>query len=598
MIFPEISPSRGEFQRQVVEALSSDRAKLFIDASVLIHCYEISRSACEELLTALEAFGGRTCVPVWASKETWEHTRGLPSRQPLKKISGSVTKAIAQFRSDSLRYVDARTFDDLSAEQFTTEVDSLVSAADALTRRTERLEPAHDDANARLLPFIANNSLSSDMASIYDEVSRTGEQRYAHEVPPGFKDGGTRDPAPEDEAESAPAQLKGKKRNRFGDLIMWLEALQACEADGCEHLILLTRDNTKGDWVYNPRLVLDDDGRTVNNGGLVTLPLPLLTQEARQRCVSLQSVHIISLEMFTQTVRSSFGGRVSNLIRALQSGTNSRRPARLAERPDRAAAAGGTAANVTFGSADMMFEPSEEQAATTVWQHITDLRAEGWTAKNEAATALAELLPHASPDEAKQIGRGIVAATNEDALGPLELAEVVLADPDASASVRANLLVGMLAETYFGEEGEPKKPRAHPEITASLFAHASDADTRQAYDATVGGPLEPLRRTYLALPGEEPRTLRVEVQLAGNALQGLQVEGREVLEKDAPPSRQIVSGGRTGAMGVPELIKAIADAFVVPVDRLEVDGPTIYEVELPERIGFIDWGPETGEQLR
>jgi len=598
MIFPEIAPSRSDFQRQIVEALSSDKARLFIDASVLIHCYEMSRSACEELLTALDGFGDRVRVPIWAAKETWDHTRGLPSRQPLKKISTNVTKAIGHFRSDSLRYVDERTFDDMSAEQFTTEVDSLIAAADALTRRTERLEPAHDDANARLLPFIASHSVSSDMPMIYDEVTRTGEQRYAHEVPPGFRDGGTKEPSGDDDVEGAPAQLKGKKRNRFGDLIMWLESLQDCKTHACEHLVVLTRDNTKGDWVYNPRLVMDDEGRTVNNGGLLTLPLPLLTQEARQRCETLQSVHVISLEMFTQIVRASFGGRVSNLIRALQAGTATRRPARPAERPHRNPPDGQTAAAVAFGSGDMMFEPSDDQAGTPTWQHIADLRAEGWTAKNEAATALAEILPQASADEAKQIGRGIVAATNEDALGPLELAEELLADPDASAEVRANLLVGMLAETYFGEEGEPKKPRAHPEITASLFAHASDADTRRAYEVTVGAPLEPLRRAYFALPGEELRKLRIEVQLSGSTLQGLQIEGREVLEQDAPGSRQIVTGGRGASMGIIDLVKAVADAFVVPVDMLEVDGPTNYDVDLPERLGFVDWGPETGEQLR
>jgi hypothetical protein len=161
MIFPDISPSRAGCQRQISEALSSSKTRIFIDANVLIHCYEMSRSACEELLTALEGFGDRVRVPVWAAKETWDHTRGLPSRQPLKKISNSVTKAIAQFKSESLRYVDARTFDDISADQFATDVEGLIAAADVLTRRTERLEPAHDDANARLLPFIANHSLSS-----------------------------------------------------------------------------------------------------------------------------------------------------------------------------------------------------------------------------------------------------------------------------------------------------------------------------------------------------------------------------------------------------------------------------------------------------
>ncbi len=597
MMLPEISPSRNDVQQQIVSALSEEKVRLFVDANVLIRCYEMSRSACDELLSELERFGEKVRVPIWAAKETWDHTRALPSRQPLKQISAKVTQALGQFRSDSLRYVDARTFDDVSAEEFAADVDRLIAAAASLTRRTERLQPSHSDANARLLPFIANHSLSSNMPSIYEEVERTGEQRYAHEVPPGFKDGGLKIPTNGEESQGSPSQLKGKKRNRFGDLIMWLEMLQECNATDCEHLIVLTRDNSKGDWVYNPKLVLDDDGRTVNNAGLVTLPLPLLAQEARRRCPSLQSTHVISLEMFTQIVRASFGGRVSNLIRALQSESTPRRQARPTERTDRAADGEGAAATVSFGSGDMMYEPGDD-TSSAIWRQIAGLRSEGWTAQNEAANALSELLPQADPDEAKQVGRGIVTATNEDALGPLELAEGVLANPEVDATVRANLLVGMLAETYFNEEGEPKKPRAHPEITASLFTHASDVETHRAYEVTVGAPLEPLRRAYFALPGEDERKLHVEVRTSGGSLQSVQVEDREVLEADAPASRQIVSGGRGSAISLDDLMKAVADAFVVPVEMLEIDGPTNYQVELPERLGFIDWGPETGEQLR
>jgi hypothetical protein len=58
MIFPEVAPSRSECMRQVQEAFRSDGARVYVDASVLIHCYEMSRSAREELLHALDAFAG------------------------------------------------------------------------------------------------------------------------------------------------------------------------------------------------------------------------------------------------------------------------------------------------------------------------------------------------------------------------------------------------------------------------------------------------------------------------------------------------------------------------------------------------------------
>lgn len=594
MMLPDIVPSRSESQRRMLEALTSDSTRLYVDASVLIHCYEMSRSASEELLAALEAFGARVRVPVWSAKETWDHTRGLRSRRPLGKLSGALTSQLARFRSESLRYVDERSFEDLSVEQFINEMDAFVSAGDTLARRTERLEPGHDDANARLLPFIADHSIPSEMVAIYEEVQRTGEQRYAHEVPPGFKDGGTKTPQPgeDDDVE----QPKGKKRNRFGDLIMWLEALQDCTREGCAQLVVLTRDNTKGDWVYNPERVRDDDGRLQQNGGVLTLPLPLLVQEALTRCPTLTDVHVISLEMFTQLVRSGLGARVSNLVRALQSGGAPRRPPRPADRPQRPPLGQGAVAEVSFGSGDMMFEPVDA-GASPIWRQVSGLRAEGWTAQNEAAAALAPLMPQATPDEAKQVGRAVVVATGEGALGPLELVQQLLGDATISAEVRANLLVGMLGEIYFDEQGEPTKPVAHPEVVGVVYDHAADPETRRAYEVTVGAPLEPLRRLYLALPGEA-RKMRVEVQLAGSVLRGLQVEGRELLELDAPVSRQIVPGGRGASMSVTELLKAVAAEFIVPPSDLEVDGPTSFELELPERIGFIEWGPEVGEQLR
>jgi hypothetical protein len=499
---------------------------------------------------------------------------------------------------ESIRYVDERTFDDLSVEQFTTEMDDFVAAGSALVRRVQNLEPGHDDANARLLPFIAAHSLSSDMAAIYDEVHRTGEQRYAHEVPPGFGDGGTKAANDSEDDDNGASQQKGKKRNRFGDLIMWLEALQDCRAAACEHLVILTRDNTKKDWVYNPERVLDDDGRPQLNSGLVTLPLPLLAQEARMRCPSLQSVHVISLEMFTQVVRTGLGGRVSNLIRALQSGGNARRPQRPGERAERPLADLAVPVNVTFGSADMMFEIPDDPSAGPIWRALADLKAEGWTAQNEAASTLAPLLLQMLPDQAKQMGRGVVFATNEGAFGPRELVEEILNGSSVGASFRANLLVGMLGEAYFEENGEPKKPIVHPDVTALLYDHATDADTRRAYEVAVAVPLEPFRRLYLALPGEEERSLRVELQYVGNVLQGLQVEQRELLEADAPPSRQLLTGGRAGRMSVTELLRAVAHQFVVPVRMLEVDGPTNFEVEIPDRMGFVEWGPDTGEHLR
>ena len=598
MILPEIAPTRAECQRQILEAFRSEGARIYVDASVLIHCYEMSRSAAEELLTALDGLGDKVRVPVWSAKETWDHTNSRRSRNPLAKTSANLTKQLTTFRTESLRYVDERTFEDMSMEQFAEALDELVAVGDGLTRRANRVDAGHDDASARLIPFISAHALESDMGPIYDEISRTGEMRFAHEVPPGFKDGKSKTiPAADEDGEEV-VQQTGKKKNRFGDLIMWLEALQDCGDNATTHLIILTRDNKKGDWVYNPDKVVDEEGRPQQNGGVVTLPLPLLVQEAKKRCSSLAGVHVISLEMLIAVLRSGFGIRLNNLVRALQADTAvvTRRPTRREGRSD--ARAEGEAVEVSFGSQDMMYEPSGDEESSAVWQEIVGLRAEGWTVQNAAAAALGPMMAELAPNEAKQVGRGIVVASNEEALGPAELAREALANTELPTAVRANLLVGLIGETYFDDDGEPKKPMAHPDIASILFEHARDVDTRCAYEVTIEGTLEPVRRLYLALPGENDRSVRIELLLNGNILRGCQADGKELLEADAPASRQIVSGGRSEQIPVGAMLEAIAREFVVPMSMLGLEGPTNFQIELPERIGFIDWGPSSGEQLR
>lgn len=579
-------------QRQVVDALRAETTRLYVDSSVLLHCYEMSRSACEELLSALDSLGARVRVPVWCAKETWEISRGLSSKKPLLRIAGQLNQRMTDFRNHSLRYVDERTFDDLTVDQYAAALEGAVSNLEQLAKRVEKIEPGHDAANARLLPFIAEHCLNSDMTAIYTEVQTTAETRFSHEVPPGHGDGGTKSaPEGEEEAEDQAPQQKGKKRNRYGDLIMWLEALADCRESTGQHLVILTRDNTKKDWAHNPDRVLGDDGRPQQNGGLITLPLPMLALEAKRRCPDLQTVHVISLELFTQVMRSSFGARVSNLARALQSGTRSARAPRTVDRQG-----AGPVGDLRFGSSDMMFEPAERDADRPIWRVLEDLRADGWSVRNEAAAQLPDLVGDATDDELKQVGRGLLSAGNEDAVVPIETAVQLLDDGALSTHARANIIIGLLAETYFDGNGEPKKPAAHPDIAMALFAHGDDPQTKRAYDLTVEERIGPMRRLYLALPGEAAASIRLQVQVSNGQLVGVQANDKELLEPNAPPARRMAIAASQVPLG--QLVAAIAREFVVPVALLEVDGPTGYDVTIPERMGFIAWGPNTGEQLR
>jgi hypothetical protein len=107
MLFHEIALSRDEILQKVADALQSEEAGIFLDASLLIHCYEVSGGARDELLAALTKLRTRVKVPLWAAKETWEHSfrKELKSR-PLQTHAVNLANQIKRFSTEARRYVD------------------------------------------------------------------------------------------------------------------------------------------------------------------------------------------------------------------------------------------------------------------------------------------------------------------------------------------------------------------------------------------------------------------------------------------------------------------------------------------------------------
>ncbi|MDC6657945.1 hypothetical protein OEZ74_27095, partial [Leclercia adecarboxylata] len=118
-------------------------------------------------------------------------------------------------------------------------------------------------------------------------------------------------------------------------------------------------------------------------------------------------------------------------------------------------------------------------------QLITGLTGEGWKIQNQAARRLEPLLPGATRSQKIQVGRGLVAAANYGALEPAEFLEKLLAQDSLDIAVRADVLIGALAEVYLAETGEPKKPVATRAIAATLYRHENDTALRPAYQVVL-----------------------------------------------------------------------------------------------------------------
>jgi hypothetical protein len=596
MLFPDVSPSREHVFAALSGALSEKETRIYLDASLLIHTYEISLGARDDLLDALETFSERLAIPLWAANETWEHMRSKITRFPLQKAVTQLNNALDTFRTSALRYVDDDTIPDLDKSQYQSQLDTAMKGVRDLANPLTNHEPKADLTTARLMPFIERHRLDSDLPRILDDVSRKAPARLMHSVPPGFGDAVPLEPAEEDSA----SKNKGKQKNSYGDIIFWFEALEDCAAKQAEHLVIVTRDTKKRDWVYRPQKVLDERGRPQLNDGVVTLPLPLLVHEAVGRCPKLKGVHIVSLEMFAEVLQRILRIQIPNLAAAIQA--NDREAKRTTRTPSETAQSGQEFAQTTptaeipptFDSTDMTYDFARGDQIDGL---LRSLGVEGWRQQNQAAREIEPLLVQASRDQLVQIGRGFAAAANDGALEPVVFFRRLFSESAFTVSMRANILVGALAQIYIAESGDPKKPQASQALIDFIYEHETDQELQPAY-AAVLGRLVAQRKTYLALPTDHVSPLALEVTLEGPRLRAVKAFGNDLLEANVPLARALRRTGQETTMTAAELIAEISREFVVSASILSPDLSASSPVVLSERTGYVTWGPNTGRMLR
>jgi len=600
MLFPDASPSREQVYDELADALGSAKTRIYVDASLLIHSYEISLSARDELLDVLDAFGDRVAVPLWAAQETWQFMRGRISRRPLEAPAQRLRLELERFRGEALRYVDDDTVSDLTKDGYQAQLDAANEAYGQMMDMVSNYQPKTDVTTSKVAPFLESRRLQSDLSTILDRISRVGALRAAHGIPPGFAD--VSQTSGEEGEEPAPpaAKGRGKLKNAYGDLIFWFEALADCKARAAEHLIIITRDVTKGDWVYTPDKVRDEQGRVQENSAL-TLPAPLLVSEAHSECPELKQLHVVSLEMFAYVIQARMRLNAPNLAAALQAGADRKRRKGSSKAQDRLERPGASQVGpsaptqneaVTFDGSDLAYDFTD---GDPIDELLADLAVETWSAQNDAAQALETLLPTASRAQLIQIGRSLVAASNGGAIGPLELLDRTFSQ--TNANYRSMMMVGVLAGIYIAEDGELKKPEASARLAEIVFGLEGQPDLEAAYDAVIGR-LAAQRRGYLALPTDHPDSIPLLIELEGDRLLSVTASGVAILEQGAPASRVLRRSTLDPVATVGELVIEIAQEFAVPPRLLVSNILLSNRITIPENLGFVGWGPNTGLLLR
>lgn len=587
MLFHEVRLSRDQILQGIAEALQSPDALVFLDTSLLLHVYDVGAGARDELIAALESLGGKVKVPMWAARETWERSYDETlGKTPLKLPANRLEDQLKKFVTDVRRFIDEETIsqaEGMSKAEYQGQLEAAQDELVQLVRLASRHARNPDETSSVLLPFLNARLLDSDLSRVLERVSKEAEFRYAHKMPPGWRDGGATDGT-------------GKKENRFGDVIIWFEILAIIARDRPKHVVVITRD-VKDDTVYKPKRLLDAAGNPVPNL-TVTLPHPMMTHEAKQACDMLSSLNMVSLDAFAQVLNNNLGIAVPKLLAALQSGQDTGRNVVRAAQGTLTANGGADGDEaVTFTPDDLNYEPRRDNALDQV---LMALAVPDFRVQNDAVAMLPEALEGGSTRAQRiHLGRILARAAVGGAREPSDFLVDVLSDQAAPADLRRHLLIGALAGVYLSSTAELRKPVADPPVTEALFRLRNDPVLRPAYGAVLSR-LEPQRQAYLALPTDDtdaiPLELLVEREAGGEPmLRNVMSGSAQLLDETAPTPRRL--GALGGEITLDQLLDRIAVEFCVPRSFLATDQTSPRFLVAPT-LGFILWGPFSGVDLR
>jgi hypothetical protein len=609
MLFHDVGLSRDEILQEIADALQSPTAVVFLDTSLLLHCYEIGPGARDELLGALANLKQRVRIPLWAARETWDKSSNNEiGRTPLKSTASHLNKHLDRFVTEARRFVEdgSITQPAMTKDEYETRLQTAREELSNLVKLVSDTDRRPEDTSAALIPFMNERLIPSDLTKVLFRVRNEAELRYNHRIPPGFMDGGKPNSEGnlfdgkradhEDDGVGDPNFSGGKKLNRYGDVIIWFEILEAIRSDNVEHLVLITRD-VKKDWVYKPKRLNDEFGRPIANAS-VTLAHPLLVHEAKSITPALKSVHVLSLDAFVQILNGNLQYPVPKLLSALQAKSDSvarKHGAKAAASRQDAIDEEGPA---IFSSADLQYVPVADDPFDKL---IIELSVRDFRVQNAAVLRLEELTERGSRIQQIQLGLVLARAVTSGALEPLAYLQDLLAGSQSAASERRHVMMGALAAVYLTEHGELRKPQADPDLTTLLFEWSADPTLRPACEAVLER-LRPQRNQYLALPLDAPASIRLEILAERQegeppVLSSVLANGQPVIERIAAKNRRIAKLGRESDT-IEELLLRVATEFVVPRSLLAVDEPNTSTIILPESSGFVRWGPNTGIDLR
>jgi len=261
----------SDYETRLIDAIGAQSCLVYLDTSALMWALRINAPARQQFLDWCRSFEERLRIPVWAAHELQRHLIEDTVKRTIKERSSACERQLHDFVS----LVAERSDDNIARAVGAGSSDTLIAKAQMIQSQVRKMSDAMRAGNLtaayeKVIEFVNEFVMDSDLLDISRELSAVGEFRYSHRVPPGFQDG-------------------AKSENRYGDLVMWEEILRDSVVRGAsqgDNTCIFVSQDEKTDWISASPFVDAGNGpERQNRDHAKDVPLahPLLQHEYEKR---------------------------------------------------------------------------------------------------------------------------------------------------------------------------------------------------------------------------------------------------------------------------------------------------------------------------
>jgi hypothetical protein len=212
-----------------------------LDANILLNLYRYSEQTREAFLGILEGVGERLWIPHQVALEYQDNRLDTIAEQT--KLYDRIDEILGNTAKD-LRVLLGREHPSLDVDGFRDKVEAAIcDLQDALREQKEN----HPD-------LLQNDPIRERLATLFEgrvgqayaqdelaELYKNGQERYAAQVPPGYKD---------ESKKTVKRYGSLVVRDKYGDLVLWRQMIDKAEEE--QKPIIFVTDDAKEDWWWMP----------------------------------------------------------------------------------------------------------------------------------------------------------------------------------------------------------------------------------------------------------------------------------------------------------------------------------------------------------